>query len=255
MSRRSSSPQAASLIDNLLEKNHHTYHMKMKNSPAKQCASFTCAIASAFGLLSLSHAVTYDVITPSNVSFIDDTGVFGSPDISNIINGSGVSSPIGVTIESTNIPSLSVTGNIDATGWRRNGGNLTGLFFTFTLQDPSTVSGILLANYFESGGPAARGMNTFTFQYSDDEGQNYYSVGTLSATQGNGGFQLIDLGTTLTGVTNVRFSSITNFGADGTGNSNIVGMNEVRFVNAVPEPSAALLGGLGVLALLRRRRA
>lgn len=229
-------------------------NMKISNPLTKKFTSFACVLASAFGLVAESSAVTYNVVTPSGVNFVDDTGNFASSDVNNIINGSG-SSPIGATIDSANIPSLSVTGDIDATGWRRNGGSLSGLFFTFTLQDPSTVSGILLANYFESGGPAARGMNTFTFQYSDDEGQNYYSVGTLSATQGNGGFQLIDLGTTLTGVTNVRFSSITNFGADGTGNSNIVGLNEVRFVNAVPEPSAALLGGLGVLALLRRRRA
>ena len=231
--------------------------MKPKHPFAKQCTSFACVLASAFGLVAESSAVTYNVVTPTGVSFVDDTGNFASTSINNIINGSGVTGaarPIGTTIDSANIPSLSVTGDIDATGWRRNGGSLSSLFFTFTFEDPSVVSGILLANYFETSAPSARGLNTFTFQYSADDGQNYSSLGTLSAVRGNGGFQLINLGTNLTGVTNIRFSSITNFGADGTGNSNIVGMNEVRFVNVVPEPSAALLGGLGVLALLRRRR-
>jgi len=36
---------------------------------------------------------------------------------------------------------------------------------------------------------------------------------------------------------------------------NYIGLSEVQFTGtAVPEPNAALLGGLGVLALLRRRR-
>ena len=51
----------------------------------------------------------------------------------------------------------------------------------------------------------------------------------------------------------VRFNILTA----GSGNAvEYVGLNEVRFggVLAVPEPSAALLGGLGMLALLRRRR-
>jgi hypothetical protein len=36
--------------------------------------------------------------------------------------------------------------------------------------------------------------------------------------------------------------------------NNTAGLHNFAFVNVVPEPSAALLGGLGMLALLRRRR-
>jgi hypothetical protein len=37
------------------------------------------------------------------------------------------------------------------------------------------------------------------------------------------------------------------------GNGNYVGLSEVKF-SAIPEPGSALLGGLGLLMLLRRRR-
>ena len=74
----------------------------------------------------------------------------------------------------------------------------------------------------------------------------------MTPAQSTGNIQYIDLGTTYTGVTNVKFNDATHFSNDG---SDIVGLNEVRFT-VIPEPSAAaLLGGLGMLVLLRRRRA
>ena len=53
---------------------------------------------------------------------------------------------------------------------------------------------------------------------------------------------------------------IGTFTADATSQSIIANANESTMMNAaqlrvIPEPSAALLGGLGMLALLRRRRA
>lgn len=198
-----------------------------------------------------AQAVIYQVVTPSGVTYLDDTGNYASPDINRVIDGSGVSSPFGATITTSEIEALTVTGDIDASGWRRNGPSVPNLTFTFTLQDPSVVSGILLANYWENGF-ANRGLSSFSFQYSTDDGGNYSTLSTINPTQSDGGFEYIDLGSTLTGVTNIRFSNATYFSADF---AQITGLNEVRFVNAVPEPSAALLGGLGVLALLRRRRA
>jgi hypothetical protein len=36
--------------------------------------------------------------------------------------------------------------------------------------------------------------------------------------------------------------------------NNAAGLHNYAFVNVVPEPSTALLGGLGMLVMLRRRR-
>ena len=186
------------------------------------------------------------------MSYIDDTGNYASPDINRLIDGSGLSDPIGATITTSELAAITVSGDIDGTGWRRNGQNAPNLTFTFTLQDPSVVSGILPANYWENGW-ANRGLSTFSFQYSTDNGDNYTTLTTINPSQSTGGFEYIDLGSTLTDVTNIRFSNATYFSNDNS--QQIAGLNEVRFVNAVPETSTALLGGLGVLALLRRRRA
>ena len=226
--------------------------MKMKHPLGFRLASIACVLTAASGFASLASAATYNVITPSSVSYIDDTGDFASPDINRVIDSSGVSSPIGATITTSEIEALTVTNDIDATGWRRNGPSAPSVTFTFTLQDPSVVSGILLANYWEGSGLSYRGLSSFSFQYSTDNGDNYTNLSTINPSQSDGGFEYIDLGSTLTGVTNIRFSNATYFSGDG---ANITGLNEVRFVNAVPETSTALLGGLGVLALLRRRRA
>ncbi|MCH7226808.1 PEP-CTERM sorting domain-containing protein [Haloferula sp. A504] len=53
-----------------------------------------------------------------------------------------------------------------------------------------------------------------------------------------------------TAVRHIRFEVDSAFDGNATG---YVGLNEVQFT-AVPEPSAVLLGGLGLLGLLRRRR-
>jgi len=72
--------------------------------------------------------------------------------------------------------------------------------------------------------------------------------------------QISGFGGTVTssGAGNVRVVSLTGMGYDGTNGKIFFGGNASTFDNlnitVVPEPSAALLGGLGMLCLLRRRR-
>jgi hypothetical protein len=83
------------------------------------------------------------------------------------------------------------------------------------------------------------------------------SVGTGSAFDGNGSFATVQIGANTIGTfdlgtqTNAYFT----FGAFNFETSQFGGGTFDNFsVTAIPEPSAALLGGLGLLALLRRRR-
>lgn len=105
-----------------------------------------------------------------------------------------------------------------------------------------------------------RETDEFTIAVSTDNGANYTpSGGTISLQDYTLGFQTIPL--LETGVTNVQLSiknvaSINNhdgpfapvFAAD-----RAVGLSEIEFYQ-VPEPSSALLSGLGFAFLLRRKR-
>lgn len=94
---------------------------------------------------------------------------------------------------------------------------------------------------------------------SDDGGATYFfrTVGSAAITGSNATLQqatdTTDLATNGL-ATYARFSNLTGnsqvFSVFAAGNAGIAGFQVVQ----IPEPSAALLGGLGFLALLRRRR-
>ena len=102
--------------------------------------------------------------------------------------------------------------------WQAAGGSLT--ITLFYGSDPTT-------NAIGSFSTGALAQGTTWTQYTS---------GSIAATAGSIG-QTLGLKVVSTGATN----SFGNF-------------DEIQ-VNVIPEPSAALLGGLGMLALLRRRRA
>lgn len=90
------------------------------------------------------------------------------------------------------------------------------------------------------------GPNTITLTFSG-------SNGTGSAFAGNGTMVSIYDGTnTWSTVLDTGFTSETiSFGTEGAGDRGYVDNLQIY---TIPEPSAALIGGLGMLALLRRRR-
>lgn len=113
-------------------------------------------------------------------------------------------------------------------------------------------------NQFNLQGESAQANRTFTFDnITLDTSLNYFVV--FSNVSGSATFA--DLDTVRLGVSNAASDTY------GTGNLwNVTGDGETTFatsdsqydavfvINAIPEPSVALLGGLGALALLRRRR-
>lgn len=83
----------------------------------------------------------------------------------------------------------------------------------------------------------------------------------LDTTAGTGNWNVTMFADTGSGFSQIR--AVTTLSDEGIGavgfstaNETVVGnINSISLTSAIPEPSAALLGGLGMLALLRRRRA
>jgi hypothetical protein len=128
----------------------------------------------------------------------------------------------------------------------------------------TTYSSIYLNvwNYNETGGFSRAGAKDVNIQVGTTVALGT-DLGTFTLTQADE-FAAILPDTLFLPGSNYQFVKITiqsNFfgedfttaGQQGTRADQLTGLSEVRF-NTVPEPSAALLGSLGMLALLRRRR-
>jgi hypothetical protein len=100
-----------------------------------------------------------------------------------------------------------------------------------------------------TGGPAAAAFYRYSMAYDFIAQTLTFDVDQISA-----------FGGTVTSSTagNIRVMDLTGMGYDATNGKIYFGGNNSTFdnlnVTVVPEPSTALLGGLGFLALLRRRR-
>jgi hypothetical protein len=104
--------------------------------------------------------------------------------------------------------------------------------------------------------PGANEGREFLLEFSTDGGATYPNSTTVSTplnTLAVSQSLTLPLGTTFNA--NAVRMTITDNHFDGPAGGDRVGMGEVRFIgDAIPEPSTVLLGGLSMLALLRRRR-
>jgi hypothetical protein len=107
------------------------------------------------------------------------------------------------------------------------------------------------AFFNDGGGAIGQGVTGFTVTLYSGAGATGSVLASITgAPSVTLGQQDFSLGGSITGVQSFEFQ--VNSRALPTGNLDI---SELAFVYVVPEPSSALLGGLGALALLRRRRA
>lgn len=191
-----------------------------------------------------SSASSAAIIAVSSVS--TTAAASNGTNIDSIINGSGLAEAL------TDANKLTVihTGGLNLSN-QFLCDNVNNTTFTFNFTGGATIGEILVWNYSQND---IRGLDAIS-NVEVDTGSGFNSILTninlLTASAAGDRAQSINLGSNFAGVTAIR---LTVAQGDTGGGETAGGFNEVAFANSVPEPSVALLGGLGVLVALRRRR-
>ena len=133
----------------------------------------------------------------------------------------------------------------NANSWNTGTIDLTA-YFTFTLTPAATYE-IDFTSFVYTGQASGTGATSVAFRSSVDSFASNIGTPTVSGTT-------ISLaGASFQNITTPIEFRLYGFGASASGGT--FSVNEFTFNgDVVPEPSSALLGGLGLLALLRRRR-
>lgn len=186
-------------------------------------------------------------------------GNLANRDISKTINTSGMFDSAGNSVTTITAANLNdVLAEVAGAGSNNNywisasigAANFSKVVLTFDLVESfDGVDRVHLWNYSATNG-VKRGLNTLNISFSSDN-VTFSPTTALSFTHPPADTRHGVQTRTFDAVSDVRyirFTDITNHG-DGS----YLAFSEIRF-GAIPEPSAALLGGLGLLALLRRRR-
>lgn len=150
------------------------------------------------------------------------------------------------------------SGSANGNGWHSNGPGGPGVdneFITLNLNGTYDLDSIYIWQMNQTNN-LGRGVRQFDILVSNN-GTDFTEVGSnlvlaqaLNGTLPNTAQAFALTPSSVTGVTHVRIGIDTAWSGSAT---EYVGLNHIM-VTAIPEPSAALLGGLGMLALLRRRR-
>lgn len=214
------------------------------------------------GVLAAASSASAGVITPllsTDVgSSTSSTTTIGSPrTIDAAVSGLGLSG--GGT--SGDILSETHDAGQSATHWLSDSGIITAgvslsEVLTFDLGGSFDIDTIYIWTYNRP--ERARGVRTFDIAFSTDGGANF-SPAVSAASLGMADFDIGATGgissvqtrtiTAQSGVTDIRFTNIANFGA-----SDRLALPEIRFGEVIPEPGSLAMLGLGGLLIARRRR-
>lgn len=198
-------------------------------------------------LLSAPAAIVITGVTATASTTYPDSRI--SPTF--LVDNSGLSVPNDVTATHAGFATSS-PGN----GWHAGNGDTSApvvdnQFVTFNLGGAYNLETIYIWQMNQNT-QLGRGVKQFDLLVSSD-GTNFTEVASnlqLTQAANSGPINAQAFALNQSGVTHVRIGIDSAW----SGSTNeYVGLDEVKFT-AVPEPSVALLGGLGILGLLRRRR-
>jgi hypothetical protein len=188
--------------------------------------------------------------TLSSGSLFAATGVFGSyiqifTTTNTVYKGESFGSV--ANIQGANFGTFNLTDTLSLTQsqvntFKNGGGNVTGseMQYRVYLTSGSPGSFNVVTHSFQSDATFTNLAGSTVTGGGDQAWGNTTPINLLGLTSGNGNYTL-----------EVFFRAFTN---EGDRYSNNGGSNFKANFTVIPEPSAALLGGLGMLALLRRRR-
>ena len=241
--------------------------MKPKNT---QIAAITCA--TFLVLTAMSHAAVIASNTTSNVTNVSTYTSPGQPGTTNTVSADGSNTAWGQnitmaqsfttgTLGSVNVLSTITVATVGAT----SASTVTATLYQASASQPNgefikvgTVLASTATSVTTGAGPATitfdfstanltLSNNTlYCFNLASGTGQNAFTWAGSSANPYAGGEALVLFPDDL---------SSKGFLTDNVPSSDVIVGDRVFTVTAIPEPSAALLGGLGMLVLLRRRRA
>lgn len=188
------------------------------------------------------------VVVTGTTATASTTYVHGQISTANLVNNSGLSVADDVTATHATF-GTGPTGN----GWHSTGGTVANEFVTIALNGSYSLDSIYIWQMNQAGtGNLGRGVRQFDLLVSSD-GNIFTEVASdleLAQAPNTDPISAQAFALNQTGVTHVRIGIDSAWSGNA---SEYVGLGEVKFTT-VPEPSAALLGGLGLLGLLRRRR-
>lgn len=181
----------------------------------------------------------------------DNTNVYAGTLIdAPAVNASNVAITSGISASNNVNPSTTET---QGTFWHRATGGNASIVFAFTMQNVSQLTGETLRVGLLFDAAISSSSSTQLLNITQYSGGSP-TVGGASASSPQLAYRSDGLDVAyfdLTELANGDKFVITVDGAGTNGTSHLVGLT---FDSAIPEPGAAVIGSLGLLALLRRRR-